>query len=157
MFLRTMDRVQSHTAPHINERIDRMIEASITHYAAHPEEIDKRLDELDREWDIERALETQAASIALTGAVLGSRFSRKWFVLPGIVGGFLLMHAIQGWCPPIPLMRRLGIRTPLEIDTERYALKALRGDFNDVPSSFGGGEMAKKNAVLEAVRRNHYT
>ena len=29
-------------------------------------------------------------------------------------------------------MRRLGVRTRKEIDREKYALKALRGDFADV-------------------------
>ena len=43
--------------------------------------------------------------------------------------GFLLQHALQGWCPPVPVFRRLGVRTTAEIDRERYALKALRGDF----------------------------
>jgi hypothetical protein len=45
--------------------------------------------------------------------------------------GFLLQHAVQGWCPPLPLLRRLGVRTADEINEERYALKALRGDFVD--------------------------
>lgn len=48
------------------------------------------------------------------------------------VGGFLLRHAVQGWCPPLPVFRRLGARTQSEIDHERYALKALRGDFRGV-------------------------
>ncbi|HEV2173318.1 MAG TPA: hypothetical protein VGR71_07115, partial [Nitrospira sp.] len=48
------------------------------------------------------------------------------------VAGFLLQHAVQGWCPTISLFRRLGVRTTQEIDHERYALKALRGDFSRV-------------------------
>jgi len=34
-----------------------------------------------------------------------------------------LQHGLQGWCPPLPLLRRLGIRTRGEIDREKYALK----------------------------------
>jgi hypothetical protein len=34
----------------------------------------------------------------------------------------------QGWCPPLTVFRRLGVRTRREIDLERYAIKALRGD-----------------------------
>ena len=30
----------------------------------------------------------------------------------------------------VPLFRRLGIRTRQEIDAEKYALKAIRGDFD---------------------------
>jgi hypothetical protein len=33
----------------------------------------------------------------------------------------------------VPLFRRLGVRTASEIDEERYALKALRGDFRNLP------------------------
>ena len=52
--------------------------------------------------------------------------------LPIAVAGFLLQHAVQGWCPPVPVMRRLGFRTEREIDAERTALKALRGDFREI-------------------------
>ncbi|WP_407921819.1 hypothetical protein, partial [Corallococcus sp. AB049A] len=27
------------------------------------------------------------------------------------MGSFLLQHGLQGWCPPLPLLRRLGLRT----------------------------------------------
>jgi hypothetical protein len=64
--------------------------------------------------------------------------NRKWLFLPGVVAGFLLQHAVQGWCPPLPLFRRLGIRTASEIEYERYALKALRGDFEQVRSDATG-------------------
>jgi hypothetical protein len=33
--------------------------------------------------------------------------------------GFLLQHALQGWCPPVPLLRQLGFRTSYEIEEER--------------------------------------
>ena len=58
-------------------------------------------------------------------------------MLPGIVLPFLFQHAVQGWCPPVPVLRRLGVRTREEIDREKYALKVLRGDFekSESPSS----------------------
>jgi hypothetical protein len=88
-----------------------------------------RLAELDAEWDIERTLEANAASVSLIGLGLGATVDRKWFALPAVVAAFLLQHALHGWCPPLPVLRRLGFRTAREIDYERYALKALRGDF----------------------------
>lgn len=100
-----------------------------------PQYIEERLAELDREWDIERCLEATAASFSLIGMTLGATVTRKWFALPAVVAAFLLQHAIQGWCPPLPLLRRLGVRTADEINRERYALKVLRGDFADVPST----------------------
>ena len=75
-----------------------------------------------------------AATVSLVGLTLGATVNRKLFVLPGIVAGFLLQHAIQGWCPPVPVFRRLGFRTAAEIDYERYALKLLRGDFDHLRS-----------------------
>ena len=63
--------------------------------------IDARLRELDREWDVERCLETGASTLVLTGALLGATSDKKWFWLSAGVAAFLLEHAIQGWCPPI--------------------------------------------------------
>jgi hypothetical protein len=127
------DRVRAQTSPEINERIDMDLERRLRFYATQDERsISERIEELDREWDIERLLEANAASISLVGVFLGATTSRKWFVLPLVVSGFLLQHAIQGWCPPLPIFRRLGVRTRLEIEQERYALKLLRGDFKDL-------------------------
>jgi len=47
---------------------------------------------------------------------------------------FLFQHSVQGWCPPLPVFRRLGVCTRSEIDQEKFALKALRGDFDSLPS-----------------------
>jgi hypothetical protein len=41
---------------------------------------------------------------------------------------FYLQHTLQGWCPPLPLLRRLGFRTPGEIEEERAELEALLAD-----------------------------
>jgi len=67
--------------------------------------------------------------------VLGATVDRRFFALPAVVAGFLLQHALQGWCPPLPVFRRLGFRTQAEMERERYALKALRGDFEKVTES----------------------
>ena len=78
-------------------------------------------------------LEANAAGFTLMGLALGALVDRRWFILPAAVAGFLLQHSIQGWCPPLPVFRRMGIRTPHEIQQERHALKALRGDYRNVP------------------------
>ena len=113
----TTERVPLHTAEEINERIRRQTEENIARYAAAgPEAIDRRLEELDREWDIERTLEANAATASLVGLGLGAGVHRGFFLLPAVVAGFLLQHALQGWCPPVPVFRRLGFRTAAEID-----------------------------------------
>lgn len=129
------DRVRANTKPEINEIIDKEMERRIKFFAAQDKEtISERIAELDREWDIERSLETNAAVAALTGMVLGAFVSRRWYFLPAVVAGFLLQHAIQGWCPPVPVFRKMRVRTRTEIEQERYALKALRGDFQEAES-----------------------
>lgn len=126
----TVERVPRHTPEPINQRIHYQTETNIGRYAAAgPEAIDRRLADLDREWDIERTLEANAATISLIGLGLGAFVSRRFFILPALVAGFLLQHAVQGWCPPVTFFRRRGFRTSYEIDEERYALKAVRGDF----------------------------
>ena len=122
----TSDRVPRNTAPEVNRRIRQQTLANIARYRnAGAEAIERRLEELDREWDIERAIEANAAGIALTGVALGAFVDRRFLALPAAVCVFLLQHALQGWCPPVPVLRRLGFRTAREIFEERLALKAL--------------------------------
>ena len=97
--------------------------------ANNPILIERRLEEVEQEWDLERTLELNASAVALTGIVLGAFVNRKWLVLPALVSAFLAQQAIQGWCPPLPLFRKLGLRTRREIDKEKFGLKTLRGDF----------------------------
>jgi hypothetical protein len=126
MIAANVDRVPNHTDPGINERIRRETEMRVQFYGSRPDLIPARLRELDREWDIERCLETASASLSLAGMVLGlATGKRKWFFLPLAVQSFFLQHALQGWCPPLPLFRRAGVRTQTEIDEEREALKRI--------------------------------
>jgi len=123
------DRVRAHTAPALNERIDEKTRQQLLYYMNRRDGISHRIEALDREWDVERWLETNGSTLALGGLLLGLKVNRKWFWAPGLILTFLLVHAVQGWCPPLPLIRRLGIRTQREIDEEKYALKFLRGDY----------------------------
>ncbi|MEI6946369.1 hypothetical protein V9K67_04145 [Paraflavisolibacter sp. H34] len=117
------DRVRETTPDSFNAQIDQKTRENIRRYAsANPEAIRQRIHELDKEWDIERVLELNASTLALTGIILGATVHRKWLILPAVVTAFLVQHALQGWCPPLPLFRKLGVRTQKEIETERHAL-----------------------------------
>ena len=130
------DPVRVHTTPEILQQIDARIEERIRFYAAQPKEaISRRIQELEREWDIERCLETNYATFAITGLLLGTIAGRKWLLLTAASLGMLLQHAIQGCSPPVALLRKLGVRTRAEIDRERYALKILRGDFQSISTN----------------------
>jgi hypothetical protein len=124
-----IDRVRENTPQEINEKIDRQIEYNISYYRTlDPVAIRSRISELDEEWDIERVLQLNAAVIAFTGLLFGVFKNKIWLLLPLAVTAFLAQHAVQGWCPPIPLFRKLGVRTRKEIDKERYALIEILKD-----------------------------
>ncbi len=134
----TNHRVSQHTCEEINAQIAEETQDRIAYYSTRsPSEVSQRLEELNQEWDIERALECNASALAFTGVVLAATVDRKWLALPALVTGFLFQHALQGWCPPLPVLRRVGFRTSAEINEERYALKALRGDFQRIISRDG--------------------
>jgi hypothetical protein len=117
------DRVRSHTRPEAQHRIDERTDHNILFFGEQSaDSIRERLRALDREWDVERVLEANASTLALTGLALGVAVNRRWLWVPATVLGFLLLHATQGWCPPLPLLRARGIRTRGEIERERIAL-----------------------------------
>ena len=140
----TRRRVPAHSSERANRLIRQRMDARVSELAGQPSAIARRLRQLDREWDIERAIEANAATLALAGLGLGLMHDRRWMALPVLVGSFLLQHAVQGWCPPVPVLRRMGFRTADEINEERTALKALRGDFN--------GLRNRPQKALEAAR-----
>lgn len=121
----TTERVALHTPAYVNEEIQRRTQRSVEYYREHEEEIDQRLQQLDQEWDIERVLEANASTLILAGSALGFAVSRKFFAVPLVVSAFLLQHALQGWCPPLIALRRLGFRTATEIQDERDALENI--------------------------------
>ena len=131
----TRTRVPESTAPEVNREIRQQIEENVQRYASSPSEVSGRLRELDREWDIERVIEANASVIAFAGVLLGAFVNPWWLLLTALVTIFLFQHALQGWCPPVPILRRMGFRTSYEIELERNALKAIRGDYAGVPNA----------------------
>ncbi len=126
LFPPTATRVASATNSIINTWIeDETIARAESLKGADPTCIHKRLYALDCEWDTERIVETESAVMVLAGTVLGLLRGRKWLVLTGVGGFFLLQHALIGWCPTTPILRRIGIRTPDEICFEKQLLEEL--------------------------------
>ena len=100
---------------------------------ASKDDISNRIEQL--EWDTERVLEANASAIIFIGTVLGFLVNAWLFLICGFISFYLLIHALEGRCPPLPLIRKLGVRTVYEICTEKMILKHLRGDYNDLPGS----------------------
>ncbi|MFL6623048.1 MAG: hypothetical protein ACJ8J7_02395 [Sulfurifustaceae bacterium] len=130
------DRIRTRTASAVLRRIDSDTTAHLQHLAdAGPADIEHRLTDLDHEWDTDRVIELEAATTGLVGLALGTLVRSAFLAVPAFVGGSLFAYALTGWYPLLPLFRRLGIRSAREIARERYALKALRGDFVDIGAS----------------------
>lgn len=148
MISNTATRVEQHTAPHINELIHHETQERIAAFENNDRNalITQRLKELDSEWDVERTLQTNFAILSLVGLALATKVNKRWFALALGVPAFMVQHALQGWCPPLPVLRRLGLRTAREINEERFALKSLRGDFSQL---FGSNE---PDALFKAVK-----
>lgn len=122
----TEERIQQHTPEDINKKIQNKIQQNIDYYKGRDRrEIQERIEELNKEWDTERVLEANASTLVVIGSVLGFFVNKKWNLLPGIVGAFLFQHAIQGWCPPLTVIRQLEVRTASEIIEEKNALEQL--------------------------------
>jgi len=129
----TTTRVLLNTHEKLNEQVRQRIREKVVNCAqSHPQSLEKRLVELDQEWDTDRFMETWAALTMLVGIGLAAAFSPWWLLLAAAAGVCLFTHALFGWDPLLPLYRGWGIRTSLEIDYERYTLKVLRGDFQNL-------------------------
>lgn len=150
----TATRAESRTPQTLNQRIRQRTARRVASLAGRPSQIRARLRALDREWDIERCLETGSATLTLTGLVLGGTVHRRWYWLSAAVQSFFFQHAIHGWCPPLPLFRSLGVRTQREIEAERHALKALLGEYaeaekerSDIPERYRSAQRVFEKAI----------
>jgi hypothetical protein len=91
------------------------------------------------------------SALAFVGSALGVLVDRRWLAIPIVLGAFLFQHAIRGWCPPIPVLRRMGFRPTREIEIEHVALKTLRGDFREREASEGNAQ-TRATFALSAAR-----
>src|SRR4051794_16979516 len=75
----TTDRVSANTSETTKAEIAEQTEQNIARYSAGgAQEIERRLQELDQEWDIERVLQANAASISLVGLGLGAFVDKRF-------------------------------------------------------------------------------
>jgi hypothetical protein len=145
------DAVRTHTPDGLNRRIDERVERCVRYMAQQERsEIGHYLNQLEEEWDMSRALAVSCAVASLGGLLLGRSLGRGWLGLSALASGLLLQQGLFGHGPAASLVRSLGVRTRREIDLEKFALKALRGDFERIPTE--GGPLARANAALVAAQ-----
>jgi hypothetical protein len=146
-----LDRVRANTWPEVNDRLDRRAGERLREYAAWDEDaLGHRITQIEREWDFERVLEAEASTMGIAGLILSVAVDRRFLLLPAIVSAMVLLHALQGWYPLLPLFRRIGLRSQDEIAREMYAIKVLRGDFAGIAET-EDELMRRADAVWRAV------
>jgi hypothetical protein len=129
MLSTTTERVARNTSPKYRQQFEQQLRENICRYmSAERHEIDQRLAELDREWNIERAIELEAPAMIALGAILGLTRSRKWFGLSVFAATMVIFHNTQGWYPLLRVFQRMGFRSQNDIEEERMALRVLRKD-----------------------------
>ncbi len=141
------DNSRFETEAEISDDIRHRLEETIRYYARYPDQIGLRLEELDREWDLDQMLQAHLSALSLIGLVMGGIGRKGWFLLPVVACSFMLQHVLKGWSPPVELLRRFGVRSKQEIMREHYALRALRGDFYPLCES-QGVELGKRVEVV---------
>lgn len=122
----SFDRVRARTSSRVNARLDDELQGRLLDLESQgPEAMRARIEQIDREWDIDRML---IAMFPIVGGItheLGHRVHRAFSYLFRVQLGFMLSHAIVGWCPPVPVLRRLGFRTRQELDDEKHTLEGM--------------------------------
>ena len=143
------DRVKDATPSSINRKIEGDTWQRVAEYAGKTEpELSARIKDLNKEWDIERYLGVNMSTLALIGVALTYFVHINWIILPAIVLIFFFQHSVQGWCPPLPILRMFKIRTSKEIEQEKYALKLMSGDFDNVQKISNHSTEEIKQAIV---------
>jgi hypothetical protein len=147
---------RARTPRDVNERIDRETDERVRHYATRPVDfVSHRIAELDSEWDVDRVLRADIAGLGLIGAGLLVAFRRTWLALPLVALSLVAGSSTDATQPLLVALRQIGVRTRGEIERERTALRALRGDFGPLGTDAGPtdrGEAALRFAAERARR-----
>lgn len=125
------------------------------HSSLGPHAISDRIRQLDAEWDMEQSVTATLSCLGAFGLVMGLFGGRVLRLLTWVSIPFLLLFSLGKWAPSAAALSRWGLRRRREIEEERYALKALRGDFKDVAAPTGAETDSlgrKADQVMDAVR-----
>lgn len=96
--------------------------------------IEQRLARLDAEWSVGQMLKATTGALILVGLGL-TMYVNPWFALvPALAGLALLQYLVSRRNVLADLFAGMGFRAGADIEHERIALKALRGDFRHLPT-----------------------
>lgn len=141
-----MNTSEENIALENSNTIDVYTQENINHYYHNRSHIESRLRQLDEETSIEQIF-TLHDAVNVSAGVLLSIITRrkKWLILPLLVTIAQSVQALKGVRLGTSLLQHYGFRNKADIDKEKYALKALRGDFHY--------EIEVPNAVWDAVNK----
>ncbi len=129
-----------------SNKVDVYTQENINHYYNNKSRIENRLRQLEKEMSIEQIFQLHDAANVTVGVLLSvATRKQKWLLLPILVAIVQSAQAVTGLRLGTTLLRNYGFRTKADIDKEKYALKALRGDFHY--------EIEVPNAVWDAVNK----
>jgi hypothetical protein len=116
-----------------------------------PQAVADRLKALEDEPELETVATLGMAGIGVLALVFGILGSRIWRLLAWAALPLIFAHARGRLSAPGEFLKTLGLRSRKEIEEEKYALKALRGDFREVGETQAEGT-ADPASALDAVR-----
>ena len=101
---------------------------------AGPQAISDRLAQLDREWSAGRMTKATIGVLIVVGMALTALAGPWWLILPSVGAFFLLQYLFSRTSWLGATFQEMGFRSGADIDQEKFALRALRGDFKKLPT-----------------------
>jgi hypothetical protein len=112
---------------------DRPTARSIRFYATHSSDLlNQRLKQLESETPIESIIHQNGGLLTIAGLILFLIRRRRWWIVPLTMATLQLQFSCTNRGPLVSFLRRRGLRSRREIEGEKLALRALRGDFSAV-------------------------
>jgi hypothetical protein len=115
-----------------NDTATQKVNRRLLYYANHPQFIEHRISQLDRETSVEQVLNNGTASLTLTGVLLALLSSRRWLVLSVLATVLFFLKGQAKDAGLLTVLRDQGYRSQEEISREKQMLQALRGDFDTI-------------------------
>lgn len=102
---------------------------SLNYYSDQLPDIEKNLGQLNLAWGFERM--GLPLSVVLISGAAGFLLKRKFAAASFFVFALLIQQILKKQ-PLSPALRNLGVGDKNELELERYAMKAQRGDFGKI-------------------------
>jgi len=101
---------------------------------AGPAAIDERLNAIESEWSAGRVTKAVIGVTMVVGLGLTALLNPWWLLLPAAGSVFLLQYLFGRTSWLGKTFQEMGFRSGAEIEQEKLALRALRGDFRHLPT-----------------------